>query len=222
VTDPSRKPLQRRLGGIAGHVPPEQPVIFAGIRNVLKLHLEWYDWTLRGGPKPQFLQKNAAYYVMGAEKWRYADSLDAVTARFETYYLSSVEEPHDLFRSGSLSLDQPNGRKSDQYVYDPRDTSAAELESTLDPESRIEQRMTYAVSGQRLIYHSAPFPQDTEVSGFFGLTAWFAIDQLDTDIGVAIYEVALDGGAILLSTDWMRARYREGLRESRLIQTREP
>jgi hypothetical protein len=33
VTDPSRKPLQRRLGGIAGHVPPEQPVIFAGIRN---------------------------------------------------------------------------------------------------------------------------------------------------------------------------------------------
>jgi transposase InsO family protein len=32
VTDPSRKQLQRRLGGIAGHVPPEQPVKFVGIR----------------------------------------------------------------------------------------------------------------------------------------------------------------------------------------------
>jgi hypothetical protein len=32
VTDPSRKQLQRRLGGIAGHVPAEWPVNFAGIR----------------------------------------------------------------------------------------------------------------------------------------------------------------------------------------------
>ncbi|MGH8142822.1 MAG: methyltransferase domain-containing protein [Steroidobacteraceae bacterium] len=33
MTDQSRKPLQRRLAGITGHVPSEQPVIFAGIRN---------------------------------------------------------------------------------------------------------------------------------------------------------------------------------------------
>jgi hypothetical protein len=33
VTDPSRKQLKRRLGGIAGHVPAEWPVNFAGIRN---------------------------------------------------------------------------------------------------------------------------------------------------------------------------------------------
>jgi hypothetical protein len=34
VTDPSRKQLQRRLGGIAGHVPAEWPVNFAGIRKM--------------------------------------------------------------------------------------------------------------------------------------------------------------------------------------------
>ena len=33
VTDQSRKHQQRRRGGIAGHVPPEQLVNFAGIRN---------------------------------------------------------------------------------------------------------------------------------------------------------------------------------------------
>lgn len=33
MTDPSRNQLQRRLGGIAGHVPAEQPVIFSGIRS---------------------------------------------------------------------------------------------------------------------------------------------------------------------------------------------
>jgi hypothetical protein len=34
VTDPSTKQLQRNFAGIAGHVPPEQPVIFAGIRTL--------------------------------------------------------------------------------------------------------------------------------------------------------------------------------------------
>jgi transposase len=33
VTDPSRNQPQRRLGGIAGHVPAEWPVNFAGIRK---------------------------------------------------------------------------------------------------------------------------------------------------------------------------------------------
>ena len=33
MTDPSRKQLQRRLGGIAGHVPAKQPVNFGGIRT---------------------------------------------------------------------------------------------------------------------------------------------------------------------------------------------
>ena len=33
MTDPSRKQLQRRLGGIAGHVPAEWPVNFTGIRT---------------------------------------------------------------------------------------------------------------------------------------------------------------------------------------------
>jgi hypothetical protein len=33
VTDPSRKRLQRRLGGIAGHVPAKQSVNVGGIRT---------------------------------------------------------------------------------------------------------------------------------------------------------------------------------------------
>lgn len=35
MTDPSRKQPQRRLGGIAGHVPAEWPVTFAGIRIII-------------------------------------------------------------------------------------------------------------------------------------------------------------------------------------------
>jgi putative CocE/NonD family hydrolase len=146
----------------------------AALLDVLKLHLDWYDWTMRGGPKPEFLKKNVAYYVMGAETWRYADSLEKITARFQTYHLGSIENPHDVFGSGALALDLAKGRESDHYVYDPRNVSVAALESTLDPESRVEQRVTYAATGQHLIYHSAPFTDDIEVSGFFRLTAWLS------------------------------------------------
>jgi hypothetical protein len=43
---------------------------------------QWFDWTLKvGGPKPEFLQNKVAYYLMGAEHWKYADGLDSI----ETY-----------------------------------------------------------------------------------------------------------------------------------------
>lgn len=82
--------------------------------------------------------------------------------------------------------------------------------------------MILALRGKQLVYHSAPFDADTEISGFFRLAAWIAIDQPDTDLYVSVHEISLDGRSVRLSTDALRARYREGLRTPRLIQTREP
>src|SRR3984893_7424917 len=52
----------------------------ASLVDLPKLHLEWYAWTMQAGPKPEFLRKNVAYYVAGADEWRYADRLDDVTS----------------------------------------------------------------------------------------------------------------------------------------------
>lgn len=194
----------------------------AALLDILKLHVEWYDWTLRGGPKPAFLQKRVAYYVMGAEKWRYADTLDAVTAKWVPFYLHSTVNPTDVFHSGSLTHEPPVQSGPDHYVYDPRDTSLLPLECSVDPESRVDHRIIYASVGKHLVYHSACFENDTEVSGFFKFSVWLSIDQPDTDFRVAIYEVGIDGGAIQLTSDCMRARYRNSLREEELIQSSEP
>ena len=48
----------------------------ASLVDLPKLHLDWYAWTMQGGAKPEFLQKRVAYYVMGADQWRYADTLE--------------------------------------------------------------------------------------------------------------------------------------------------
>src|SRR6185295_20243876 len=107
----------------------------ASLLDLPKLHLEWYAWTMQGGPKPAFLQKNVAYYVMGAEKWRYADTLEQVTAQLASLYLQSTANPTDVFQSGSLVEDAAPARGDpDHYVYDPRAVDLAELESSVDPE----------------------------------------------------------------------------------------
>jgi hypothetical protein len=193
----------------------------ASLLDIAKLHVDWYAWTMSGGPKPDFLKQHVAYYVMGAEQWQYAQSLDAVTKEQRSLYLDSDGNATDVFRSGSLSESLRDGR-ADSYVYDPRDTAIAALEEKLDPSSLTDQSLTLANKGKLLVYHSEPFAQDTEVSGFFSLAAWICLDQPDTDFSVAIYEIRADGSAVLLTRDIQRARYREGPRRPVLINTREP
>ncbi len=186
------------------------------------LHREWYAWIMRRGPKPQFLQKKVAYYVAGAERWRYADDLDAITTRAVPLFLHSTDNPTDVFRSGTLSPDAQATSGSDHYVYDPGDVTLAQLESTIDPYDLTEQRMVHAAAGKQLVYHSAVFEQSCEINGFFRLVAWLSIDQRDTDFSASVYEIGVDGASVLLTTDALRARYRESLREERLIAGPQP
>lgn len=210
-----RKPTQKVLDVEFG---PDSVV------DMEKLHGEWFAWTMEGGPKPDFLKRNVAYYVTDAEKWRYADTLDEATDRFDPLYLQSTRNPSDVFSSGSLSRVTPAGdAEPDHYVYDPRDLSGPRLESE-QPDSVALKGQALIVShiGEKLIYHSAPFDEDIEVTGFFKLTAWISIDQADTDFNVSIYDIAPDGSSLYLTEENFRARYREGLRVEKLIETKDP
>jgi putative CocE/NonD family hydrolase len=193
----------------------------ASLVDLPKLHLDWYRWTMQDGAKPEFLKKNVAYYVMFADKWRYADSLEAATSEARAYHLESTSNADDVLASGSLATAPARG-KPDHYVYDPHDASTAALEAAFDASLLNDQRLAYAHRGKELIYHTAPFETDTEVTGFFRLSVWIAIDQPDTDLAASVYEIRQDGSAILLTTDQLRARYRQSWREPRLITTRAP
>jgi putative CocE/NonD family hydrolase len=203
----------------------------ASLLDLRRLHLEWYAWTMQRGPKPEFLRKNVAYYVMGADRWRYADTLEAITAEHECFYLDSIGSASHIFESGTLGHDLGTG-EADSYVYDPRDISIAEVEAALtDPlslrptfptDNLRDQTIVFANDGKQLVYHSAPFESEAEISGFFKLAAWIALDQADTDLRASVYEIGLEGSSTLLTTDSIRARYREGLRGEMLIRTTDP
>jgi putative CocE/NonD family hydrolase len=189
----------------------------ASMVDLNNLHLGWYDWTMRAGPQPEFLKKRVAYYVMGAEEWKYADRLDAISDSTMRLYLDSDGTANDVFRSGSLDENPPTQSASDHYVYDPLDVRPAELEQEEIKDYLTDQRYALNLFGNGLVYHSAPFTSATEITGYLKLVVWIALDVPDTDFQVAISEIMPDGAHLLLAQDWLRARHRESLRQEKLV-----
>jgi putative CocE/NonD family hydrolase len=175
------------------------------------LHKAWYDWTLKDGPKPEFLKKRIAYYVVPSDDWKYADSLETLASERRSLYLTSDGSANDVFHAGRLSTVPPGASAPDRYAYDPRDLRPAELETKEVEDYLTDQRYLLNTFGNGVIYASEPFAQETEITGYVSLTAWIAIDVPDTDFRVSLYEVLADGGSVLLAEDLMRARYRESL-----------
>jgi putative CocE/NonD family hydrolase len=183
------------------------------------LHKQWYDWTMDDGPRPAFLRGRVAYYVAGAEEWRYARSLDALGAEPCKLYLTSRDgAANDAVHSGRLSPEPPAASAPDRYVYDPLDVRPGQLEREEVKNFLTDQRDALSLFGSGLVYHSDPFVRPTEVTGTVKLTAWLALDVPDTDFAAALYEVRQDGASILLTHDRLRARYRESLRREVLVK----
>lgn len=195
----------------------------ASLADLNKLHKEWYDWTMKDGRKPEFLKRRIAYYVIGpgAECWKYADSLEAIASEKRLAYLHSDGAANDVFSAGKLGPGKPLKEKPDHYVYDPLDTRPAEVERSAGANYLTDQRAALNLFGNGVIYHSEPFAEATEMSGFAKFTCWIAMDVPDTDFQVTLYEIMPDGSSVVLTQDLMRARFRESLRQEKLIKSGE-
>jgi len=189
----------------------------ASVLDLNKLHTEWYDWAMKGGPKPQFLKKRVAYYVVGAEEWKYADSLESISNVTKTLYLRSAGAAGDIFHSGNLAETPSGGAASDSWTYDPLDTRPGAAEPEDEPNGLTSQRAVLNLFGEGVVYHSELFGEATEISGFAKLTVWLQMDVPDTDLEADLYEILPDGGSVVLTEATMRARYRESLRESKPV-----
>lgn len=190
----------------------------ASLLDMNALHKAWYDWTLKGGPRPEFLKKRVTCYVAGAEAWKYADTLEEVTASRKVLYLGSAKgQANDAVHSGTLGEVPPKENAPDRYVYDPLDTRPAELEREEVRDWITDPRYALNLFGNGLVYHTEPFAQDTEVCGHVRLVAWMALDVPDTDFRADLYEITQEGKSIRLAQDLLRARYRESLRQEKPV-----
>jgi uncharacterized protein len=193
----------------------------ASLVDLKQLQAEWYRWVMQAGTKPKFLTAPVVYYMFGADRWRQSESLDSITARFCKLYLHSDGRATDAFAGGSLRKVKSSS-EADRLEHDPRDTSRAALEASIDPSSIVDQQLFLASTGHQLVYYSAPLEQETDLAGFFHLTAWIAINAKDIDFTVDVSEVTPDGTVLPLTSTLLRARYRQGPDKPQLIDTEEP
>jgi uncharacterized protein len=199
----------------------------AAIVDLNNLHRQWYDWTMRNGPKPEFLRNQVAYYLLasgnsGANgEWKYADNLETLVANPKTFYLDSKNgDANGVFRSGSLTEKQPS-EGSDTFTYDPLDTTRGERVDGTDPKEKnygIDQTYALSIGKDGLVYHTEPLPNETPLVGCPQVTLWVSIDTPDTDLQAHLYEIQPDGTSIALWSDIRRLRYRESLREPKLVK----
>ncbi|MEO5754389.1 MAG: CocE/NonD family hydrolase [Chthoniobacterales bacterium] len=191
------------------------------------LHRQWYDWTMRKGSRPAFLKQQVTYYQLapgntGANgEWRYADTLASLPARSQKFYLDSENSgAHGVFHSGELTATLPR-EGFDRFTYDPLDThrgEQVEAKAWDSPTELLDQRYALSIGEDGLVYHSAPLKKATDLIGCPSLHLWLSVDTPDTDLEAYLYEIQPDGTSIRLWADVRRLRYRESLREGKLVK----
>ena len=191
------------------------------------LHRQWYDWTTKNGKKPDFLKNQVAYYVLapgnsGANgEWKYTDSYANLIANPKTFYFDSKNgDANGVFRSGMVTEKKPS-QGADQFVNDPLDTNRGENVEGVEPRDKtagIDQSFALCIGQDGLVYHSEPLAKETPFVGCPKVSLWVSIDTPDTDLQCDLYEIQPDGTSIALWSDIRRLRYRESIREAKLMK----
>jgi uncharacterized protein len=199
----------------------------AAILDLNDLHRQWYDWTMKNGPRPAFLKNRVAYYLLTAGnsgvsgEWKYADNLETLAARVRNFYLDSKNgDANGVFRSGTLTEKRPD-KGADEYVYDPLDTSRGENVEGIEPNDKtanVDQGYPLSIGKDGLVYHTVPLPDETPLVGCPKLALWVSMDTPDTDLEADLYEIQPDGTSIALWSDIRRLRYRDSLSEPKFVK----
>ncbi len=176
---------------------------------------------------PRRNANQVAYYLLAAGnsgangEWKYTDSFATLISNPKTYYLDSKNgDANGVFRSGMLTEKQPNDG-ADQYVNDPMDTSRGEDVEGVEPKDKtaaVDQSLALCIGRDGLVYHTDPLPKETPLVGCPKVSLWVSIDTPDTDLQADLYEIQPDGTSISLWSDVRRLRYRESLREVKLVK----
>ncbi len=175
------------------------------VLDMLELHREWYDWTLKGRPRPALLKDRFVYYVTGANRWTHAPSIEAATKRTQVLHLASPNvSAGSLADRGQLAEEAESKSGADSYVYDPGIpgyNEGVEGENAVSENFLIDDRSFKRLNGDGLIYDSDPLSTDIDLVGRPTARLQLSMDVPDTDIRVQLFEIQGNGTAVFLGQD---------------------
>ena len=198
---------------IEGVSIPETAII-----DMQKLHADWYDFALGRGPIPPLLHDHVAYFMLGADEWRYANSLEAASSgkNLTLFLADSAGTPQDLFHSGQLVLKGHHLEPPANVVSDPHELPELEVAKYASNEDLTSQFRAF--QRRAITFHSEPFSQDIEIAGHMRLTLECTADAPDFDLWAQVLMVGADGSTVRLGEDIRRARFSNSQFEGVLIK----
>ena len=204
---PAQRGVVSALGDTARVLAGYEIDPVARIDIVADLRYRWFDWVLRGGPRPALLEDRVNYQVMGLNAWKHAPSIAAMSNGRLRLYLSAEQSGgrHRLTRSPDVAASAIPLRVDLAY--------RADIDSTF-PGGGVRDTVisTYAA----LTFVSDPL-DDVEVSGLFSGHLEFVTNKRDFDLSVALFELTPAGEYIQLPPFQVRASYARDPAARRLL-----
>jgi uncharacterized protein len=200
---------QRLLLGVGGHAgggPKVGDLDFGPQSKVAEdeLILRWYDSLFKNIPNGIELEKPVKIFVLGKNIWREEDEWPLARAKTTRYFLQS---------NHGLTSDTPSAKAAnDAFTYDPADpvpTRGGPLccdKVHLAPGPK-DQRDVEARKDV-LVYTSAAFEKDFEVTGPVSVELFVSSSAIDTDFTGKLVDVWPNGYAQNLTEGIVRMRYR--------------
>jgi len=163
----------------------------ARIDMVAELRYAWFDWVLKGGPRPRLLEDRVNYEVMGANMWRHAPSIAA---------MSDTLLHMQLIPEQTLQVDL-----ADRHDID-----------SIFPGGNLRDRAVNTHNA--LEYVSAPLDDETEVSGIYSGHLEFVTNKRDVDFSIQLFELTSSGEYFMLPPSQQRASYSRDPAKRRLLR----
>lgn len=167
-----------------------------------ELRYQWFDHIFKGAPRPALLQDKVNYEVMGANDWKHAPSLAAMSARTLRFYFSPSLGPSPSGDDQRLST-----KRSTSDVSIPLEVNLADrgdIERVIPGGGIIDKEINRAGS---LVFTSDPFPKSIEISGLFSGHLELVANKKDFDFSLELYEQTAQGRYVELSFFMSRASH---------------
>jgi len=179
----------------------------ARIDIVADLRYQWFDWVLRGGPRPALLEDRVNYEVMGLNKWKHAPSVAAMSTERMRLYLNAEKSGarHRLTSSPGSATSEVSQRVDLAY--------RADIDSNF---AGGGVRDTAIYTYEAVTFVSDPL-EDLEVSGLYSGHLEFVTNKRDFDLSIALYELTPKGEYIQLPPFQIRASYSRDLAVRHLL-----
>lgn len=174
--------------------------------DIGELRYQWFDYVLRGAPKPALLADKINYEVMGANVWKHAPSIVAMHDSMWKLHLTAVQHNH---RYGLSERKPPRSFVTQTVDLADRSDGGRLARGEIIDQSGDEWNIVSKAPliGNAIEFISAPFASSVEISGLFSGKLAIVSNKKDFDFSVTLFEVTAANEYIQLSYYWSRASY---------------